>query len=298
MLPKNVKVVEVGPRDGLQNEATIIATADKIKLIEHLASTGLKNIEATSFVSPEWIPQLADASQVVSGLHLPPDVALSALVPNLQGYEAARAAGINQIAVFLSATETHNRKNINKSTKEALDKIAKVVERAKTDNVAVRAYLSVVFVCPYEGVVEAEHVVSLIDTLFRMQVDEISLGDTIGAATPVQVELLLQKLTGKVELARLALHFHDTRGMALVNVMSGLRKGIAIFDSSIGGMGGCPYAPGASGNLATEDLVYLLDSLGIETGVELAKLVDCGRFVEQILGKPLPGRYLRSQLAK
>jgi hydroxymethylglutaryl-CoA lyase len=297
-LPKRVKVVEVGPRDGLQNESKTVETRDKVRLIEALAHTGLRNIEITSFVSPKWIPQLADGLEVATSLKLPPGVKVSALVPNLKGYERAKGTGVDPIAVFMSATETHSQKNINKSIAEALAIVEQVVSVSKADGKSVRAYLSVVFSCPYEGKVEARSVASLAEKLVAMGVDELSLGDTIGAATPLQVSELAHILQEKIELNKIALHFHDTRGTALVNVMAGLSAGIAIFDASVAGMGGCPYAPGAAGNLATEDLVYLLDSLGVETGVDLSRLVECGRLAEEILGKQLPGRYLRSVLGK
>ena len=296
-LPKRVKVVEVGPRDGLQNEAKTVKTQDKVRLIEALAQAGLTNIEVTSFVSPKWIPQLADGLKVANSLRLPMGVKVSALVPNLKGYESAKQAQIDEIAVFMSATETHSKKNINKGIAEALDQVKQVTQAAKQDGKLVRAYLSVVFECPYEGKVAPEKVVTLCQQLLELGVDEISLGDTIGAATPKDVLGLVQGLKEKVKPEKLALHFHDTRGTALANVIAGLEAGVTTFDASIGGMGGCPYAPGAAGNLATEDLVYLLDSLGIESGVDLKRLTSCGRLAEEILGKQLPGRYLRSVLA-
>lgn len=296
-LPERVKVVEVGPRDGLQNEEKQVSTTDKVRLIEALAKTGLKHIEITSFVSPKWIPQLADGLQVAQSLRLPKAVITSALVPNLKGYEAAKAAGINEISVFMSATETHSKKNINKGIDEALNMLAHVINAAKKDNKLVRGYLSVVFACPFEGPVAPEKVSELSERLLELGVDEISLGDTIGGATPKTVWTLINLLKSKVDLGKIALHFHDTRGTALVNVLAGLESGVTIFDASIGGMGGCPYAPGAAGNLATEDLIYLLDSLGIKTGVQLSPLLDCGRLAEEILGKQLPGRYLRSHFA-
>ncbi len=296
-LPERVKVVEVGPRDGLQNEDKQVSTADKVRLIEALAKAGLKHIEITSFVSPKWIPQLADGLQVAQSLKLPKEVVTSALVPNLKGYLAAKEAGLAEISVFMSATESHSKKNINKSIDEALNTLAGVVNAAKEDNKLVRGYLSVVFVCPYEGHVDPEKVIQLSERLLAMGVDELSLGDTIGGADPKSVSSLINRLKRKVDLHTIALHFHDTRGTALVNVLAGLQSGVTIFDASIGGMGGCPYAPGAAGNLATEDLIYLLDLLGIETGVQLSSLVTCGRLAEEILSKQLPGRYLRSVIA-
>jgi hydroxymethylglutaryl-CoA lyase len=297
-LPKQVKIVEVGPRDGLQNEKQILPSQAKIELIEALAKTGLRHIEITSFVSPKWIPQLADGAEVASHLHLPEGVHTSALVPNMQGYEAAKQAGLPEIAVFMSATESHSKKNINKSIAEALAIIKPLTKRAKDDGKRVRAYLSVVFACPYEGIVQPQQILPLARELVSAGVDEISLGDTIGAANPKQVIALLDALKGEFDFEKLALHFHDTRGMALVNVLTGLTSGITIFDASLGGMGGCPYAPGASGNLATEDLVYLLESLGVNTGVNLDKLVECGLLAQTLLKKTLPGRYLRSRLGE
>jgi hydroxymethylglutaryl-CoA lyase len=298
-LTKHAKVVEVGPRDGLQNEAAVISTKDKVTLITSLVKSGIKNIELTSFVSPKWIPQLADAEDVCHLLKaLPSDINTSALVPNARGYERTKESKLSCIAVFMSATETHSKKNINKSIAEALGTIAEVVSLAKKDNRKVRAYLSVVFACPYEGQVNPDSVVELCRKLIEMEIDELSLGDTIGAATPIMVLNLLDKIKSLDDLNKFALHFHDTRGMALVNVAAGLEAGITTFDSSIGGMGGCPYAPGAAGNLATEDLVYFLHSLNIETGIDLAKLIDCGRLAEQIIGRTLPGRYLRAAIAE
>ncbi len=297
-LPGSVKIFEVGPRDGLQNESQHVSTADKVRLIESLAAAGLKNIEITSFVSPKWIPQLADGLEVARSLHLPPDVVTSALVPNLKGYESAKQAGLKEIALFMSATETHSKKNINKSIDEALHALKEVAKTARADGKRIRAYLSVVFVCPYEGPVSKEQVARVVARLLDIGIDELSLGDTIGAATPNQVKDLVKLLSPDVELGKMALHFHDTRGTALANVLAGLEAGISIFDASAGGMGGCPYAPGAAGNLATEDLVYMLDGMGIKTGVDLDKLVECGRLAESFLNKRLPGRYLQSCLSK
>ncbi len=296
-LPKKVRVVEVGPRDGLQNEEKHVATADKVKLIHALADAGLKSIEITSFVSPKWIPQLADGLDVARAVQLPADICVSALVPNLKGYESAKEAGLKQIALFMSASESHSKKNINKSIAEATQALSEVAKQAKQDGKSIRCYISVVFECPYEGAVDPAQVVRIVKDVVAMGVDEISLGDTIGAATPNQVIALVNLLKKEVPLEKMALHFHDTRGTALANVLAGLDAGVTIFDSSLGGLGGCPYAPGAAGNLATEDLVYMLQGLGIETGINLEKLVDAGQLAEQILGKELPGRYLKATLA-
>ncbi|MBK8223193.1 MAG: hydroxymethylglutaryl-CoA lyase [Candidatus Obscuribacter sp.] len=296
-MPGEITVFEVGPRDGLQNEAGQVETADKVALIEALAQSGLKHIEITSFVSPKWIPQLADGLAVARQLQLPSDVQTSALVPNLKGYEGACAAGLKQINLFLSASESHSKKNINKSVAEALSTMKEVAAAALADGKRIRCYVSTVFACPYEGPVKPEQVVMVVEGLLQMGVHEISLGDTIGAANPRQVKEVLDRLSGVVPLPRLALHFHDTRGTALANVVAGIESGVTIFDSSLGGLGGCPYAPGASGNLATEDLVYMLEGMGIKTGVNLERLVDAGALAEKILGKKLPGRYLQAALA-
>ncbi len=296
-IPKQVKIVEVGPRDGLQNESRHVPTADKVRLIEALAAAGLKNIEVTSFVSPKWIPQLADGLEVCRSLQLPGDVIKTALVPNMKGYESACQAGLSHIALFMSTTESHSKKNINKSVDEALATLGELSKQAKTDGKWVRCYLSVVFECPYEGTVSPDRVARITDKLVELGVDEISLGDTIGAATPRQVENVVKLVLRSTEKSKLALHFHDTRGTALANVLAGLELGISIFDSSLGGMGGCPYAPGAAGNLATEDLVYMLNGMGVETGVDLEKLVDAGCLAEELLERKLTGRYLRACLS-
>lgn len=297
-LAKEIKIVEVGPRDGLQNEAEKIPTENKVQLIEHLASAGLKNIEISSFVSPKWIPQLADALEVAKKLSLP-EVNKSALVPNVKGYERFKQAStLNQVALFMSATEGHSKKNINKSIDEAFSALADVIKLAKADGYPVRCYVSVVFECPYEGEVNPNAVVKITEKLVSMGVDEISLGDTIGAATPNQVIDLISLVKKDCDLNKLALHFHDTRGTALANVVAGLESGITIFDASVGGLGGCPYAPGAAGNLATEDLVYLLHGIGCDTGIDLDRLVDAGSYAQELLGKKLPGRYLNASLAK
>jgi len=300
-LPASIQVVEVGPRDGLQNEAATIATADKLKLIEALAQAGLDQIEITSFVSPKWIPQLADGPDLarqVMQIDSLSRLQTSALVPNLKGYSAAKEAGLKQINLFMSASESHSKKNINKSIDEALATMAEVAQVAKADGKRVRCYVSVVFACPYEGPIAPQASLDICRKLLDMGVDEISLGDTIGAATPNQVVALIKLLAPEVPLARLALHFHDTRGTALANVLAGIESGITIFDASIGGLGGCPYAPGASGNLATEDLIYMLNGMGIKTGVDLEKLTKAGFLAQEILGRPLPGRYLKARFAE
>ena len=296
-LPAEVSIVEVGPRDGLQNEARNLSTADKTRLVEALAAAGLKRIEIGSFVSPKWIPQMADSALLAKSLDLPADIRRSVLVPNEKGYEAALESGVKEIALFMSATESHNKKNINKSTQEAVDTLAKLAERARGDKLFVRCYLSVVFVCPYEGNTDPAKVEELVKQLVSIGIDELSLGDTIGGATPSQVWNILERLENSVSKEKLALHFHDTRGTALANVLAGLEAGIKIFDSSIGGMGGCPYAPGAAGNLATEDLAYMLEGMGIRTGINLEKLIDAGELAQDLVQHKLTGRYLQACLA-
>jgi hydroxymethylglutaryl-CoA lyase len=295
-LPADIEVFEVGPRDGLQNEPTHVPTEAKVKLIEAIARAGLRQIEITSFVSPKWIPQLADGLEVARALNLP-DVKLSALVPNLKGLESLKAAGLKQANLFLSASQSHSKRNINKSIEEALATMKEVAAAAKSEKLRLRCYVSTVFACPYEGKIAPGASVLIVEKLLAMGVDEISLGDTIGAATPKEVLTLVKMCAAVADLNKLALHFHDTRGTALANVVAGIESGITIFDSSLGGLGGCPYAPGASGNLATEDLVYMLSGLGIRTGIDLAKLVDAGELAEELLGKKLPGRYLQAELA-
>ncbi|MCL6616142.1 MAG: hydroxymethylglutaryl-CoA lyase, partial [Anoxybacillus ayderensis] len=253
-----VTVKEVGPRDGLQNEPTFIQTEDKIAWINQLSQTGLTYIEVTSFVHPKWIPQLADAYEVASRIERVEGVTYAALVPNKKGLEGALAANMDEVAVFMSASETHNRKNINKSIEETYPVLKEVIDEAKRENKTVRGYVSTVFGCPYEGKVSIERVISVSERLFELGIDELSLGDTIGVANPVQVQRTLEQILKRFPAEKIALHFHNTRGMALANVFASLQMGITIFDSSLGGLGGCPYAPGASGNLATDDLVYML----------------------------------------
>lgn len=296
-LPASVRVVEVGPRDGLQNESEILSLEDKLRLVNALGASGLKHIEIASFVSPKWIPQMADAPQLVAAYSAPPGVSVSALVPNDKGYDAALAAGLKEIALFMSATESHNKKNINKSSEEAVSTLQALSKRARQDGLKVRCYLSVVFVCPYEGKTSPEKVERLVEELVRIGIDELSLGDTIGAATPADVWSMLERLERSIDKNKIALHFHDTRGTALANVLAGLEAGVTTFDASIGGLGGCPYAPGASGNLATEDLVYMLEGMGISTGIDLDKLVDAGAVAQEITKRKLPGRYLQACLA-
>lgn len=288
--PGEVHIREVGPRDGLQNEPGFVPAAVKLAWIDRLADAGLNYIEVTSFVSPKWIPPLADADEVASGLRRREGVTYAALVPNMRGLERALRGNIDEVAVFMSASETHNRKNINKSIDETLPLLREVTDAAKAAGKTVRGYLSTVFGCPYEGSVAAEQVLRLTETLLEMGIGEISLGDTIGVGHPRQVEALLEQLLRRVPSERIALHFHDTNGLALANTVVAMQMGIRTFDSSTGGLGGCPYAPGAAGNLATEDLLRMLHAMGIQTGVDPAKQSEAAAFIAQALarngGKP------------
>ncbi|WP_394537623.1 hydroxymethylglutaryl-CoA lyase [Lysobacter enzymogenes] len=283
--PASVRIVEVGPRDGLQNEKTQIATADKIALIDRLSATGLRSIEATSFVSPKWVPQLADATEVFAGIARRPGVHYPVLVPNEQGYERARAVGVEEIAVFTAASEAFNRKNINASIDESLARFAPVMARAKADGVAVRGYVSTVLGCPYQGAVPVADVVRVARALFDMGCYEISLGDTIGVGTPGKARAMFKAVAAEVPLAALAVHFHDTYGQALANILACLEEGVAVVDSAVSGTGGCPYAKGASGNVASEDVVYMLHGLGVSTGVDMDALADTGRWLAALLGR-------------
>jgi len=283
--PTHVRIVEVGPRDGLQNEKTIVPAATKIALIERLGDCGLTTIEATSFVSPKWVPQLADAAEVYSGIRKKPGVRYPVLVPNLQGYERARAVGVDEIAVFTAASEAFNRKNINAGIDESLERFQPVMERAKADGVAVRGYVSTVLGCPYQGDVPLADVVRVAQRLHALGCYEISLGDTIGIGTPAKARAMLSAVANAVPMAALAVHFHDTRGQALANLLACLELGVAVVDASVSGVGGCPYARGASGNVATEDVVYMLDGMGIASGVDLPKLVETGRWLSAQLAR-------------
>lgn len=291
--PKHVRIVEVGPRDGLQNESTVVPTAKKAEFIRLLIAAGAKDIEVASFVHPKWVPQLADAQDLIRQLEPHADVRYSALVPNMKGLERAMETGIRRIAVFTAASETFNRKNINMGIQESIDVFTPVVARALKEGLSVRGYVSTCFVCPYEGAVAKEKVADVAGSLFDLGVDEVSIGDTIGAATPRDVEITVGYLSGRFPVSRLAMHFHDTYGMAVANVYQSLQMGITTFDSSAGGLGGCPYAPGASGNVATEDLIYLFDRLQIETGVDLKLLRRASHFIGQELARDLPSRVLK-----
>lgn len=288
---------EVGPRDGLQNEPDTVATGAKAELVRRLASAGLSRIEITSFVSPKWIPQLADADELCRAVARPPSATFSALVPNEAGYERFRAARLPVAAFFVSASETHNRKNVNRGIAEHLERFRPLAARARTDGVLLRAYVSTVCGCPYEGDVAPAAVVDLVRRLDALGADEISLGDTVGVGHPKQVRALVTAVSDAVALERVALHLHDTFGRALANVQAGYEAGIRTFDASLGGLGGCPYAPGASGNVATEDVVDLFERSGVSTGVDLDALVDTTAWLERdVLRRPLPGRVYRARL--
>lgn len=284
-MSEHVRIVEVGPRDGLQNEKTIIPAADKIALIDRLSATGLQSIEATSFVSPKWIPQLADAAEVFTGIHRRHGVSYPVLVPNEQGYDRARAVGAQEVAVFSAASEAFNRRNINASIDESLARFEPVMARAATDGVRVRGYVSTVLGCPYQGEVPFADVARVARRLHDMGCYEISLGDTIGIGTPVKARGMLRAVALEVPMSALAVHFHDTRGQALANILACLEEGVRVVDAAVSGTGGCPYAHGASGNVATEDVVYMLEGMGLATGVDLAALVDTGRWLSQLLGR-------------
>jgi isopropylmalate/homocitrate/citramalate synthase len=289
-----VTIVEVGPRDGLQNEKAAVSTADKIEFINRLSAAGVPVIEVTAFVSPKWVPRMADASDVFAGIAKRPGTRYSALVPNLAGLERAMAVGVAEIAVFAAASDTFSRKNINQGIDESLAGYKAVCDRALATGLRVRGYLSTAFGCPYEGEVESQKVLDVTERLLALGVFEVSVSDTIGIAHPGQVRRVLEELVAKVPAGRLALHFHDTRGTALANVLAALPFGITTFDASAGGLGGCPYAPGAAGNLATEDLIYMLNGLGLETGVSLEAVIEASAFIAQRLDHPLTSKYFQA----
>jgi hydroxymethylglutaryl-CoA lyase len=285
-----VSVYEVSPRDGLQNESRILSLDDKRALVAALVAAGLRQIEVTSFVSPRWVPQLADASELVKSLSAPPGVTFSALCPNATGLERAKAAGLKEVAIFLSASESHNQKNTNKSIQRSLEVFEELIPVARDAGMRVRAYVSTVWGCPYEGDVDPRRALDIARDLIRWGVYQVSLGDTLGVGTPLQTQRICQMFLAEFTTDQLALHLHDTRGTALSNVLVGLDAGIRTFDAAVAGLGGCPYAPGASGNLATEDLVYMLHGMGLETGVDLDALISAGQVAERIVGRKLPGK--------
>jgi hydroxymethylglutaryl-CoA lyase len=292
--PARVTIVEVGPRDGLQNEAVTVATAEKIRFVDRLTTAGHRVIEVSAFVSPKWVPQMADASAVFAGIRRGEGVRYSALVPNLAGLERAHAAGVAEIAVFAAASETFSLRNINQTIGDSLETYRGVVDRAHAAGMRVRGYLSTAFGCPFEGEVPASRVVDLASRLIDLGVFEVALSDTIGIAHPGQVYGVMEAVVARIPVTGLALHFHDTRGTALANVMAGLDCGVTTFDSAAGGLGGCPYAPGAAGNLATEDLLYMLHGLGIDTGVSIDGVVSASLELEHSLDHLLPSRYVQA----
>ena len=285
-----VRIVEVGPRDGLQNEKTLVSTADKVELIDRLSATGLLNIEATSFVSPQWVPQLADAAEVFTAIRRRPGIAYPVLVPNEKGYDRARAVGVEEVAVFTAASEAFNRKNINASIDESIERFRPVLERAAADGVKVRGYVSTVLGCPYQGDVPVADVVRMARQLHAMGCYEISLGDTIGVGTPRKAAGMLKAVAAELPMSALAVHFHDTYGQALANILACLDEGVRVVDAAVSGAGGCPYAKGASGNVASEDVVYLLHGQGLRTGVDLDALADTGRWLAARLGRETGSR--------
>lgn len=289
-LPDSVSVYEVSPRDGLQNEAVTVPTTRKLRLIEALVEAGLKRIEATSFVSPKWVPQLADADEVAGLLPIIEGVTFSALCPNARGLERAEATRIREIAVFISASETHNRKNVNKTVSDTLAGFREVIAPAVSRGLRVRGYVSTLWGCPYEGDIDPRAGLAIARDLVEQGCYQVSLGDTIGCGTPKQTRDIIRLFLEEFRLDQLALHMHDTRGTALPNIIAGLEMGIRTFDASVGGLGGCPYAPGAAGNVATEDLVYMLDGMGVGTGIDLQKLWEAGQVAKAVVGRELPGK--------
>ncbi|HZX93578.1 MAG TPA: hydroxymethylglutaryl-CoA lyase [Myxococcales bacterium] len=298
MLPKRVTLYEVGPRDGLQNEAAALPLESKLRLVTALAAAGLSRIELGSFVRPDWIPQLADTDELARRVPRSPGVRYAALVPNRTGLDRAISAGLREVAVFMSATESHNLKNTNKSVAQSLEHFGEIVPAAKQRGLFVRAYLSTVWGCPYEGKVDPVRAAGIGRQLRDIGCDELSLGDTIGVGNPRQTREIVELFLREVPVSMLALHMHDTHGTALANCLAGMELGVTIFDTSIGGMGGCPYAPGAAGNLATEDLASMLADMGIATGVDLDKLIEAGALAQELVDRKLPGRRLQAALGR
>jgi hydroxymethylglutaryl-CoA lyase len=297
-LPKHVKVVEVGPRDGLQNEATPISASDKIQLIEKLSDAGVSYIESGSFVSPKWVPQMATSTEVFEKLSRNKKVTYAALTPNMRGFEAALAVNADEVAIFGAASESFSQKNINCSIEESLERFAPIMEAAQKANIKVRGYVSCVLGCPYEGDIDPEQVALVAEKLFAMGCYEISLGDTVGVGNPASVTKMIQAVSARVPTDKLAVHFHDTYGQALTNIYAALQMGVKVVDSAIAGLGGCPYAKGASGNVATEDVVYMLDGLGIKTDIDFKKLLQAGWFISDKLGKAPISKVSNAYLAQ
>ena len=294
-LPTHVRLIEVGPRDGLQNEATPISVADKVQLVDALTDAGLGYIEVGSFVSPKWVPQMAGSAEVFAKIRRKPGVVYGALAPNLRGFEDAVAAGVKEVAVFAAASEAFSQRNINCSISESLARFVPIIEAAKLHGITVRGYVSCVLGCPYEGNVSAHQVAAVAKELYAMGCYEVSLGDTIGTGTPTATRAMFEAVTADVPREKLAGHFHDTYGQALVNIYASLQEGIAVFDSSIAGLGGCPYAKGASGNVATEDVLYMLNGMGIETGIDMDKLLLAGEHICSVLGRVTGSRVARAR---
>ncbi|MDH1209566.1 hydroxymethylglutaryl-CoA lyase [Pseudomonas chengduensis] len=293
-LPESVRIVEVGPRDGLQNEKQPISVADKVRLVDDLSAAGLSYVEVGSFVSPKWVPQMAGSAEVFASIQRQPGVTYAALAPNLKGFEAALAAGVEEVAVFAAASEAFSQKNINCSIKDSLERFVPLMEAAKAHGIRVRGYVSCVLGCPYEGEVAPEQVASVARELFAMGCYEISLGDTIGTGTAGKTRHLINVVAREVPRHLLAGHFHDTYGQALANIYASLEEGINVFDSSVAGLGGCPYAKGATGNVASEDVLYLLDGLGIHTGIDMDRLIAAGQRICSVLDKPNGSRVARA----
>lgn len=294
-MPASVRIVEVGPRDGLQNEQQPISIADKIALIDALSNSGLSYIEAGSFVSPKWVPQMAGSTEVFAGIRRKSGITYAALTPNMQGFEAAMAAGVEEVAVFAAASESFSQKNINCNIRDSLQRFAPVMEAARARGIRVRGYVSCVLGCPYEGDITPDAVATVARELHQMGCYEVSLGDTIGVGTPGKAAALFNRVAADVPREQLAGHFHDTYGQALANIFASLQEGIAVFDSSVAGLGGCPYAKGASGNVATEDVLYMLNGLGIATGVDLDAVIAAGLRISQVLARPTGSRVARAQ---
>ncbi|MGA8261945.1 MAG: hydroxymethylglutaryl-CoA lyase [Arenicellales bacterium] len=295
-VPESVRMFEVGPRDGLQNEPTIIPTDIKIELIDMLSETGLKTIEVGSFVSPKWVPQMSDTEAVLKGIRRKPGIMYPVLTPNMKGFEAAVKAGAQEVAVFGAATEGFSRKNINCSIAESLERFAPVCEAAKQQNIRVRGYVSCVVGCPYEGEVDPRRVAEVSEAIFNLGCYEISLGDTIGVGTPKKVDRMLHTVAERVPVDKLSVHFHDTHGQSLANILTALQCGVAGVDSAVSGLGGCPYAQGASGNVATEDVLYMLNGLEVKTGVDMDKLLEASAFISKALGRPPASKVARATL--
>ena len=296
-LPQRVRLVEVGPRDGLQNEARPIDVADKIRLVDDLSHAGLGYIEVGSFVSPKWVPQMAGSAEVFAGIQRKDGVTYAALAPNFRGFEDALLAGVKEVAVFAAASEAFSQRNINCSISESLDRFLPIMEAARLHGIRVRGYVSCVLGCPYEGEVAPKQVASVANELFSMGCYEVSLGDTIGTGTPGATRTLIDAVAANIPRGKLAGHFHDTYGQALVNIYASLLEGVQVFDSSVAGLGGCPYAKGATGNVATEDVVYMLDGMGIETGIDLDALIAAGQRISEVLGRANGSRVAKARLS-